>query len=76
MRGGHQGDGTEGGEEGKGEGEEGGEGGEEIFADGQAHGPIKGSTRGPRLIVRENVLISGQIYTTAAGSDGRDKSHL
>ena len=26
--------------------------------------------------MRENVLISGQIYTTAVGSDGRDKSHL
>ena len=39
---------TEGGEEGKGKGEEGGEGGEEILADGRAHGPIKGSTRGPR----------------------------
>ena len=37
-----RGDGAEGGEERK------GEGGEKILVDGRAHGPIEGSTRGPR----------------------------
>ena len=49
---------TEGGEEGKGKGEEGGEGGEEILADGRAHGPIKGSTRGPRGPKKPAVYLS------------------